>query len=133
MPSSRGGAARPDLADAERPTAEIIAAHGSFAAAMATGTWGLALPVARHLVVAGGTHRGGGQCHRMGRRPCRNRRPDRALSEAAIDLHGRAFGVAEEDSTVPLTLTEDEQLIALIRKGRQPLRWRRSANILFCR
>ena len=100
---------------------EIIAAHAAFAAAVATGTWAwpyLLLgivwwPAALIAVAVGAT----------GWARARAAIADlTALSEAAVDLHGRtlaiAFGVAEEDSIGPLTLTEGEQLTALIRKGR---------------
>jgi hypothetical protein len=44
------------------------------------------------------------------------------LTEAAVDLHGRALalavGAADPDVTGPLTVAEGERATAIIRKGR---------------
>lgn len=100
---------------------EITAADAAFAAAVAAGTWAwpYALlgtvwwPAALIAIGVGAT----------GWARARAAITDlAALSEAALDLHGRtlatALGVAVPDTTGPLTITEGEQLTALIRKGR---------------
>lgn len=100
---------------------EITAAHAGFAAAAAIATWAWAYlllailwwPAAVIAVAVGVT----------GWVRARAAIADlTALSEAAVDLHGRvlavALGVAKENSAGPLTLTEGEQLSALSRKGR---------------
>jgi hypothetical protein len=107
------------LPDAER--AELTTAHSAFAAAVATGTWGLpylvltawwwpALMVAAAIGVTGWA-RG------------RSAVADLAtLTEAVVDLHGRALAVAvgavEPGGTGPLTVTEGERVSAIMRKGR---------------
>jgi hypothetical protein len=100
---------------------EITAAHATFAAAVATGTWAWpylllsvlwwpAAVVALGIGVTGWA-RARAAITDLG-----------ALSEAAIDLHGRALAIAlgtgDPDATGPLTIAEGEQLTALTRKGR---------------
>lgn len=45
-----------------------------------------------------------------------------SLSEAAIDLHGRALaavlGIADDGATGPLTIAEGTRITAIVRKGR---------------
>lgn len=100
--------------------AEITAAHNAFAAAVATGTWAwayLALAVLwwpSALVAVGiglvGRARGRTAVGELA-----------ALSEAALDLHGRllaiALGLADQESG-PLTVAEGERITAAVRKGR---------------
>lgn len=100
---------------------EITAAHAAFAAAVATGTWAwpyLLLSIlwwpAAVVGVAVGT---------TGWARARTAITDlTTLTEAALDLHGRALatalGVAKPDTAGPLTITEGEQITALVRKGR---------------
>lgn len=105
---------------------EITAAHAAFAAAVATGTWAwpylllatLWWPAALIAVAVGAS----------GWARARAAIADlTALSEAAVDLHGRALalalGVAEEDSAGPLTLTEGEQLTRALWAVRAPESW----------
>lgn len=100
---------------------EITTAHAAFAAAVATGTWAwpyliLALlwwPAALIGICIGAT----------GWVRARSAITDlTTLSESALDLHARTLaielGVAEQDTTGPLTVDEGEQLTARVRKGR---------------
>ncbi|MFF2549917.1 hypothetical protein ACFVUS_02910 [Nocardia sp. NPDC058058] len=100
---------------------EIGTANAAFATAVATGTWAwpyllLAIlwwPATLIAFVIGVT----------GLVQARAAIADlTTLSEAALDLHGRALaiaiGVAEPARTGPLTLAEGKQLTTLIRKGR---------------
>ncbi|WP_043734909.1 hypothetical protein [Nocardia asiatica] len=100
---------------------EITTANAAFAAAAATGTWAwpyLLLGVLWWPAAAIGVGIGViGWVH------ARAAVTDlTAVSEAALDLHGRtlavALGVAEPDRAGPITLAEGQQLTALIRKGR---------------
>jgi hypothetical protein len=101
--------------------AEITAAHASFAAAVAVGSWGWPLlllgtlwwPAAVVGLVVGAT----------GRVRARDAVGDlTALTESALDLHGRtlatALGAAEEGLTGPLTTDEGVEITHLVRKGR---------------
>ncbi|MEV6071923.1 hypothetical protein AB0L82_35740 [Nocardia sp. NPDC052001] len=100
---------------------EIGTANAAFAAAVATGTWAwpylllavLWWPAAFIAFAIGVT---GWVQARAAIADVTN------LSEAALDIHGRALatalGVAEPNRTGPLTLAEGKQLTALIRKGR---------------
>ena len=102
--------------------ADITSAHAAFAAAIAAATWawpylllGVLLwwPAALAGIGIGLT----------GWARARAAITDlTALSEAALDLHARTLaitlGVAKPDSAGPLTITEGEQITALIRKGR---------------
>lgn len=100
---------------------EITTAHSTFAAAIATATWAwpyllltsLWWPSALIAMAIGVT----------GWARARAAVTDMTtLSEAALDLHGRtlahSLGITDWEVTGPLTLTEGEQLTALIRKGR---------------
>jgi hypothetical protein len=101
--------------------AEITAAEAAFAAAVATGTWAwpyLALgvlwwPAALIGVGIGvtGWVRGRAAVADLA-----------ALSEAAIDLHGRtlagALGVGEDGAAGPLTVDEGREITSIVRKGR---------------
>lgn len=100
---------------------DITTAHAAFAAAVATANWAwpylilgaLWWPAALIGVGVGAT----------GWARARAAIADlTTLTEAALDLHGRslatAFGIAEQDTTGPLTISEGEQITALIRKGR---------------
>lgn len=100
---------------------EITAAHGAFAAAVATGTWAwpyLLLgawwwPAALAGLVIGAT----------GWVRARAAVTDlNALTEAAVDLHARALavalGISDPDAAGPLALHEGHQITALTRKGR---------------
>jgi hypothetical protein len=107
------------LPDAVR--AEIAAAEAAFAAAVATGTWAwpyLALgvlwwPAALIGVGIGvtGWVRGRAAVADLA-----------ALSEAAIDLHGRtlagALGVGEDGAAGPLSVDEGREITSIVRKGR---------------
>ncbi|QIS22169.1 hypothetical protein [Nocardia terpenica] len=107
------------MPDATR--AEITTAHAAFASAVATGTWAwpylllgaIWWPAALVGIVVG----------TAGWVQARAAITDlTALSEAALDLHGRALatalGVAEPDRIGPLTMSEGEQLTDLMRRGR---------------
>ncbi|CAM02136.1 hypothetical protein A8924_3249 [Saccharopolyspora erythraea NRRL 2338] len=101
--------------------AEIAAAHAAFAAAVATGTWAWpylvlgalwwpALLLAAGIGVTGWVQ-------------ARSATTDlTALSEAALDLHGRTLaielGAAGPDTSGPLTVDEGARITALVRKGR---------------
>ena len=100
---------------------EITTAHAAFAAAVATGTWAwpylilavLWWPAALIGIGIGVT----------GWARARSAITDlTALTESALDLHARTLaielGVAEPDTTGPLTIIEGEQLTAQVRKGR---------------
>jgi hypothetical protein len=101
--------------------AELVAAEAAFAAAVATGTWavpylGLGVvwwPAALIGVGIGmaGWVRGRAAVADLA-----------ALSEAAIDVHGRllavALGVGAAGATGPLTIAEGEEITAIVRKGR---------------
>jgi hypothetical protein len=105
----------------ETTRAEINSAHAALAGAVATGTWAWpylvlgfvwwpAFVVAAAVAVTGWAR-------------ARTAVTDlSALSEAALDLHGRtlavAMGVADEHSTGPLTVHEGRQITGLLRKGR---------------
>lgn len=101
--------------------AEITAAGGAFAAAVAVGSWGWpflllgalwwpALAVAIAVGVTGWAR-------------ARSAVTDlSSLSEAALDLHGRALaaalGIADDGATGPLTIAEGNRITAIVRKGR---------------
>ncbi|MBY8862392.1 hypothetical protein K7711_38380 [Nocardia sp. CA2R105] len=100
---------------------EITTANAAFAAAVATGTWAWpylllgalwwpAAVIGIGIGVTGWVHARAAVTDLA------------AVSEAALDLHARslatALGAAEPDRVGPLTLTEGQQLTALIRKGR---------------
>lgn len=101
--------------------AEITAAEASFAAAVATGTWSLPYlalafvwwPVAVVGVAFGvtGWSRARAAISDLG-----------ALSEAAVDLHGRtlalALGVGDPDKRAVLTGDEGREITGIVRKGR---------------
>jgi len=105
----------------DTPRTEIAATHNAFAAAVATGTWAWpylllatlwwpAALVALGIGLTGWTR-------------ARTTVSDLAvLSESALDLHGRllavSLGIADKDSTGPLTVEEGEQITAAVRKGR---------------
>ncbi|PPI99506.1 hypothetical protein C5E51_36295 [Nocardia nova] len=100
---------------------EITTANAAFAAATATATWAWPWLLLATLwwpaaVIGLGTGITGWIQARAAMTDLT------ALSEAALDLHGRvlavAFGVAEPSRTGPLTTTEGQQLTTLIRKGR---------------
>lgn len=106
----------------EPTRAELTAAHATFAAAVATGTWALPYLILTafwwpaFLVAAGiGT---------TGWARARAAIADLStLTEATVDLHGRtlaaALGVRDASAgTTPLTLDEGEQITDLTRKGR---------------
>lgn len=101
--------------------AEITIAHAAFAAAVAIGTWAwpyllLAALWWPSLLIAMAIGATGWARARAAIADVTT------LSEAALDMHGRAlaiaFGIAAADSAGPLTLSEGEQLSSLIRKGR---------------
>lgn len=101
--------------------AELNAAHSSFAGAAATATWAvpyliLGLVWWPAAVIAAGIGISGWV---RGRAAIADLS---ALSEAAIDLHGRtlatALGVETEKPAGPLTVPEGRQVTALVRKGR---------------
>ncbi|MEU0532323.1 hypothetical protein [Amycolatopsis tolypomycina] len=100
---------------------EITQAHTAFAAAVATGAW--AWP---YLLLAGFWWPSAAVAAGLGLVGWARGRSAvtdlAALSEAALDLHGRtlavALGVSLADAAGPLTTTEGEQLTALFRKGR---------------
>ncbi|MEV5714742.1 hypothetical protein AB0L41_12655 [Amycolatopsis mediterranei] len=101
--------------------AEITAAEASFAAAVATGTWSLPYlalaivwwPAAVVGVAFGitGWSRARAAIGDLG-----------ALSEAAVDLHGRtlalALGVADQEETGVLTAEQGRKITSIVRKGR---------------
>lgn len=101
--------------------AEIAAAEAGFASAVATGTWSipylaLALvwwPAVAVAVVFGvtGWSRARAAISDLG-----------ALSESAVDLHGRtlalALGVGGEDERGVLTIEQGRKITAIVRKGR---------------
>ncbi|MFE6838754.1 hypothetical protein ACFVFI_28430 [Streptomyces sp. NPDC057705] len=105
----------------ETTRADITAAHAGFAAAVATGTWAwpylLLGAIWWPAAVAGigigltGWTRARAAMADLG-----------TMSEAALDVHGRALatalGVGAPDSLGPLTLVEGETLTGLFRKGR---------------
>ncbi|MFI6169408.1 hypothetical protein ACIBCN_21690 [Nocardia sp. NPDC051052] len=107
------------LPDATRT--EIATTHGAFAAAVATGTWAwpyLFLGIRWWPAILIGV-----VVSLVGRAHGRSAVADlTTLSESALDLHARllakALGVAGEQSTGPLTLTEGFEVTALVRKGR---------------
>jgi hypothetical protein len=101
--------------------AELTTAHSAFAAAVATGMLAVS-----DLLPTGWWWPG-----RLGRRELGVTGWARAraavadlstLTEAAVDLHGRALavavGAADPESTGPLTVAEGERAIAIIRRGR---------------
>ncbi|HET8662463.1 MAG TPA: hypothetical protein VFM55_26220 [Micromonosporaceae bacterium] len=100
---------------------EITAAHAAFAGAVAIGTWawpylllGTVWWPAALVGVAIGT---------TGWVRARAAITDlSALSESALDLHGRtlaaALGAADKDSCGPLTISEGSEVSAIVRKGR---------------
>jgi hypothetical protein len=101
--------------------AEITAAEAGFAAAVATGTWALPYlalavvwwPAAVVAVAFGvtGWARARAAIGDVG-----------ALSEAAVDLHGRtlalALGVGDHDEKGVLTTEQGRKITAIVRKGR---------------
>lgn len=101
--------------------AEITAAEAGFASAVATGTWSLPYlalaiawwPAAVVGVAFGvtGWSRARAAIGDLG-----------ALSEAAVDLHGRtlalALGVGDVDEKGPLTTEQGRKITAIVRKGR---------------
>jgi hypothetical protein len=101
--------------------AEITAAEAGFASAVATGTWSLPYlalafvwwPAAVVAVAFGvtGWSRARAAVGDLG-----------ALSEAAVDLHGRtlarALGVGEPDETGVLTTEQGRKITTIVRKGR---------------
>jgi hypothetical protein len=107
------------LPDAVRT--ELSAAEAAFASAAVTGTWAvpyLALGVGWWPAVLIGVGVG-----LSGWLRARAAVADlAALSEAAIDLHGRdlatALGVGVDDTVGPLTAAEGTQITAIVRKGR---------------
>jgi hypothetical protein len=107
------------LPDAAR--AELTTTHSAFAAAVATGTWAVpylvltawwwpAVAVSAAIGVTGWARARAAVADLS------------TLTEAAVDLHGRALAVAvgavEPGSTGPLTVTEGERATAIMRKGR---------------
>jgi len=100
---------------------EITAANSSFVDAVAVGAWTapyvvlacLWWPAAVGAVAVGvtGWARGRSAIADLG-----------AMSEAAVDLHGRslakALGVGQIDATAPLTLAEGNAITNIVRKGR---------------
>ncbi|SDD55444.1 hypothetical protein SAMN05216174_11325 [Actinokineospora iranica] len=101
--------------------AEITAAHAAFAAAVAIGTW--AWPYLMLGIFWWPASVVGAGVGITGWARARSAMTDlAALSESAVDLHGRAlavaFGVCEPGAVGPLSIAEGEQLTALIRKGR---------------
>jgi len=101
--------------------AEITAAEAAFAAATMTGTW--ALPYLVLGVVWWPAALAGIGIGVTGWLRARAAVGDlAALSEAAIDLHGRGLAIAlgggEQDATGPLTTTEGEAITRIVRKGR---------------
>ncbi|MBP5898007.1 hypothetical protein [Streptomyces scabiei] len=105
----------------EATRTEITTAHAAFAAAVATGTWAwpyLLLGTLWWPAMLAGIGIG-----ITGWARARSAISDlTALSESALDLHGRALaaalGVAEPDAEGPLTIPEGERLTTLLRKGR---------------
>jgi hypothetical protein len=106
------------LVPPETTRMEITAAHAAFAAATSTWAWPYLLlgtlwwPATMiGLGIAAGWARARASVSDL-----------TDLSESALDLHGRtlaiALGLATDDRVGPLTVTEGEQLTALIRKGR---------------
>jgi hypothetical protein len=101
--------------------AELAAANGQFAATVVTGAWTLpylALGVLwwPALLVAASTALTGWTRARAAIAELTN------LSEAALDLHGRALatavGVAKAEATGPLDPAEGEEITRRLRKGR---------------
>lgn len=101
--------------------AEITAAGGVFAAAVAVGSWAwpflvlgtLWWPAGVVAITVGVT----------GWVRARSAITDlSSLSEAALDLHGRALaaalGIADDGATGPLTIAEGARITAVVRKGR---------------
>ncbi len=100
---------------------ELTTAHSAFAAAVATGTWavpylGLAAWWWPAVLVAAGIGVTGWVRARAAVADLST------LTEAAVDLHGRALavavGAADPNDTGPLTVLEGERATAIIRKGR---------------
>jgi hypothetical protein len=105
----------------ETARTEITATHTAFAAAVATGTWAWPYLVLAILWWPGALIAAGIGLTAWTR--ARSAMGDLAvLSESAVDLHGRLLatelGVADKDSTGPLTVEEGEQITAIVRKGR---------------
>lgn len=105
----------------ETSRAEITTANTAFAAAVAVGTWAwpyLALGIAwwpAALIGVGVGVTGWARARdAVGELA--------AITEAALDLHGRALavalGVAEPGTAGPLSLAEGEKITGLVRKGR---------------
>ena len=105
----------------ETTRAEITAAHASFAASVAVASWAWPLlllgvfwwPAAVAGLIVGAA----------GRVRARDAAGDlTALTESALDLHGRllatALGAAAEDSSGPLTADEGATITTVARKGR---------------
>jgi hypothetical protein len=101
--------------------AELTAAHSAFAAAVATGTW-----AAPYLVLAAWWWPAALAAAGIGITGWARGRAAVAdlstLTEAAVDLHGRALavavGAADAGGTGPLTVAEGERATTIIRKGR---------------
>jgi hypothetical protein len=105
----------------ETTRAELAGAHATFAAAVVTGTWALPYLVltvfwwpAALVAVGIGT---------TGWARARAAVADLStLTEAAVDLHGRAlasaFGVGDPADVRPLTPAEGQQITDIVRKGR---------------
>jgi hypothetical protein len=105
----------------ETTRSELTTAHSAFAAALATGTWAVPYAVLTiwwwpAVLVAAGIGVTGWSRARAAVADLST------LTEAAVDLHGRALaiavGAAAPDSTGPLTVVEGERATAIIRKGR---------------
>ncbi|MFJ9181366.1 hypothetical protein [Streptomyces sp. NPDC102360] len=101
--------------------AEITATHAAFAGAVAVGTW--AWPYLLLGIFWWPAAVVGGGIGVTGWARARSAMTDlAALSESAVDLHGRALAVAlglsEPETVGPLSIAEGEQLTALVRKGR---------------
>ncbi|WP_158853090.1 hypothetical protein [Saccharothrix deserti] len=106
----------------ETTRAELTAAHATFAAAVATGTWALPYLVLTVFwwpaaLVAAGIGVTGWVRARAAVADLST------LTEAAVDLHGRtlahALGIGDPaESSGPLTLSEGDQVTDLVRKGR---------------
>jgi hypothetical protein len=101
--------------------AELTTAHAAFAAAVATGTW-----AAPYLVLAAWWWPAALAAAGIGLTGWARARAAVAdlstLTEAAVDLHGRALavavGAADPTAAGPLTVAEGERATAIIRKGR---------------
>ncbi|MFD7229250.1 hypothetical protein [Streptomyces sp. NPDC059881] len=105
----------------ETVRAEVVAAEAAFAGAVASGTWAwpylvLGLMWWPALLIGVGIGVAGWARARAAVGDLA------ALSEAAIDLHGRtlagALGVGNDAATGPLTLAEGQDITAIVRKGR---------------